>query len=88
MNGIKHEKRDTGLVSFVKVYFPAGHQLKQENHLSMQNVLVFYESHETIGVKYPEGYWISVLFENCQGSLKQFIRTEYKPTNAKAYEHN
>ena len=84
MNAIMYGKIvETGLVPFVTDYFPAGHRLQQDNdpkHSSKYISRLF---------KFYSIYWWKTPpespdlnpIENCWGSLKQYLRTNYKPTN-------
>lgn len=84
MNAIKYGKIiETGLVPFVRACFSAGHRLQQHNdpkHSSKYCGRLF---------KFHGIYWWRTPLEspdlnpieNCWGSLKQFLRTTYKPTN-------
>ena len=71
------------LVPFVRTNFPDGHWLEQDNdpkHCSNHIKRLF---------KFYDIYWWKTPaqspdfnpVENCWGSLKQYLRTSYKPTN-------
>ena len=84
MNAIRYGKIiEAGLVPFVRTYFPDGHRLYQDNDPkhSSKYINKLFKFH---GIHWwktpPESPDINPI-ENCWGSLKQFLRSSYKPTN-------
>lgn len=84
MNAIKYGKIvETGLVPFVKAYFPAGHRLQQDNDPkhSSKYIRRLFKFHGIYWWKTPPESPDLNPIENCWGSLKQYLRNTYKPTN-------
>jgi len=84
MNAIRYGKiLEEGLVPFVRACFPAGHRFQQDNdpkHSSryINRLLKF---HDIYWWKTPAESPDLNPIENCWGSLKQFLRSTYKPKN-------
>ena len=84
MNAIKFGKIiESGLVPFVKSIFPDGHRLQQDNDPkhSSKYVKSLFKFHGIYWWKTPAESPDLNPIENCWGSLKQFLRNTYKPTN-------
>lgn len=84
MNAIRYGKIiETGLVPFVKTCFPAGHRLQQDNDPKHRSKYIgrLFKFHGIYWWKTPPESPDLNPVENCWGSLKQFLRTTYKPTN-------
>ena len=84
MNAVKYGKIiETGLVPFLRAYFPAGHRLQQDNNPkhSSKYISRLFKFHGIYWWKMPPESPDLNLIENFWGSLKHFLRNTYKPTN-------
>ena len=84
MNAIRYGKIvEAGLVPFVRAIFPDGHRLQQDNdpkHCS-KYIKRLFKFHDIYWWKTPAESPDLNPVENCWGSLKQYLRTSYKPRN-------
>ena len=84
MNAPRYVKiLETGLVPFITKHFPEGHRLQQDNdpkHTS-NYVKSFFEAEDINWWKTPPESPDLNPIENVWGSLKQFLRSTYKPSN-------
>lgn len=84
MNAIKYGKIiEAGLVPFVRASFPDGHRLQQDNDPkhSSKYIRRLFKFHGIYWWKTPPESPDLNPIENCWGSLKQYLRSSYKPTN-------
>ena len=84
LNAIRYGKIiETGIVPLVKTCFPAGHRLQQDNDPKHWSKYIgrLFNFHGIYWWKIPSESADLNPVENCWGSLKQFLRTTYKPTN-------
>ena len=84
MNAIKYGKIiEAGLVPFVRAFFPDGHRLQQDNDpkYSRKYISHLFKFHGIYWWKTPPESPDLNPIENCCGSLKQYLRSSYKPTN-------
>jgi len=84
MNAVRYGKiLESSLVPFIKTYFPDDYRLQQDNdpkHTSKYIGCLF---------KFQNIYWWKTPaespdlnpIENCWGSLQQYLRNSFKPTN-------
>ena len=84
MNAIRYGKiLEAGLVPFIRTCFPDGHRVHQDNdpkHAS-KYISRLFKFHGIFWWKTPPESPDLNPIENCWGSLKQFLRSSYKPTN-------
>jgi len=75
---------ETGLVPFIKTCYPDGHRLQQDNDPKHASKYIgrFFKFHGIHWWKTPPESPDLNPIENCWGSLKQYLRTSYKPTNS------
>ena len=84
MDAIRYGKIvEAGLVPFVRTCFPDGHRLHQDNDPkhSSNHIKRLFKFHRIYWWKTPPESPDLNPIENCWGSLKQFLRSSYKPTN-------
>ena len=84
MDAIRYGKIiEAGLVPFVRACFPDGHRLHQDNDPkhSSNHIKRLFKFHGIYWWKTPPESPDLNPIENCWGSLKQFLRSSYKPTN-------
>lgn len=84
MNAVRFGKIiEAALVPFVRTCYPDGHRLQQDNDPkhSSKHVKRLFKFHGIYWWKTPPESPDLNPVENCWGSLKQFLRTTYKPTN-------
>ena len=84
MNAQRYAKLlEKGLIPFITKYFPDGHRLQQDNdpkHNSNHVKKFFEDKHINWWKTPPESPDFNPI-ENVWGSLKQFLRSTYKPSN-------
>ena len=84
MNAIKYGQiLETGLVPFLRTCFPDGARLQQDNDPKHSSKYInrLFKFHNINWWKTPPESPDLNPIENCWGSLKQYLRTSYKPTN-------
>ena len=84
MNAIRYGKIvEAALVPFVKTCYPDGHRLQQDNDPKHSSKYIgrLFKFHGIYWWKTPPESPDLNPIENCWGSLKQFLRTTYKPSN-------
>ena len=84
MNAIRYGKIiEAGLVPFVRTCFPDGHRLYQDNDPKHSSKYIgrLFKFHEINWWRTPAESPDLNPIENCWGSLKQFLRSSYKPKN-------
>ena len=84
MNAIKYGKIvEAGLVPFIRTVYPDGHRLQQDNDPRHRSNYIkrLFKFHDIYWWKTPAESPDLNPVENCWGSLKQYLRTTYKPTN-------
>ena len=84
MNAIKYGQiLETGLVPFLRTCFPDGARLQQDNDPKHSSKYInrLFKFHNVYWWRTPPESPDLNPIENCWGSLKQYLRTSYKPTN-------
>ena len=84
MNAIKYGQiLETGLVPFLRTCFPDGVRLQQDNDPKHSSKYInrLFKFHNVYWWRTPPESPDLNPIENCWGSLKQYLRTSYKPTN-------
>lgn len=84
MNAVKYGQiLETGLVPFIRTCFPDGARLQQDNDPKHSSKYIgrLFKFHNVYWWKTPPESPDLNPIENCWGSLKQYLRTTYKPTN-------
>ena len=84
MNAIRYGKIiEASLVPFVRTCYPDGHRLQQDNNPKHSSKYIgrLFKFHGIYWWKTPPESPDLNPIENCWGSLKQFLRTTYKPRN-------
>ena len=84
MNAIKYGQiLETGLVPFLRTCFPDDARLQQDNDPKHSSKYInrLFNFHNVYWWRTPPESPDLNPIENCWGSLKQYLRTSYKPTN-------
>ena len=84
MNAIKYGQiLETGLVPFLRTCFPDGARLQQDNDPKHSSKYInrLFKFHNVYWWRTPPESPDLNPIENCWGSLKQYLRTSYKPKN-------
>ena len=84
MNTMRYGKIiEASLVPFVRTCYPDGHRLQQDNNPKHSSKYIgrLFKFHGIYWWKTPPESPDLNPIENCWVSLKQFLRTTYKPTN-------
>ena len=84
MNAVRYSKiLDASLLQFIKECYPNGHRLQQDNDPKHKSKFIekYFLKNRVNWWKTPPKYPNLNPIENVWGSLKQFLRNDFKPTN-------
>ena len=80
-NKVWNEKFEAEIMPFIKAYFPSGHELKLDNHSSIQNLLAFYSNFmKFISKEHPYSHQTSIMLK-LQGLFKTISKNHVEAIN-------